>query len=217
MKVVAQIISIIFLPLLMPVYGLLITFYSFSIQKSAFMLDNLFENPNKTSFLYLFIIFCFLAPALSLLMLKFNNSVSSLELNDRSERKTPITITAIYYFILYFFLIYQDEGLVPKVLLATSLAGGLSSLFALLINVKTKISLHALGTGSLLGFILAYFETQTFFNFNFIYLIIGVGLLTTWARLYLEKHNLKQIGLGYLVGLLTQIITIAIYYKLNIT
>lgn len=217
MKVVAQIISIFFLPLLMPIYGLLIAFYSFSVQKSAFMLDNLYENPNKSSFLYLFIIFCFLAPGLSLLMLKFNNSVSSIELNERSERKTPITVTAIYYFILYLFLLYQDHGLVPDILLATSLAGGLSSLFALFVNAKTKVSLHALGVGSLLGFLLAYFETQTYFNFNFIYLAIAVGLVAVWARLYLNKHTLKQIGIGYFIGLLTQIITIAIYFKLKTT
>ena len=217
MKVLAQIISLIFLPLLMPVYGLVIAFYSFSIQKSPFMLDNLYENPNKSSFLYLFVIFCFIAPGLSLLMLRFDKSVSSVELNIREERRTPIAITAIYFFILYLFLLYQDSGLVPLILLATSLAGGLSSVFALLINTKTKISLHALGVGSLLGFLIAYFETQTYFNFNFIYATIGVGLLAVWARLYLNKHSLKQIGLGYLIGLLTQIITIAIYFKLNIT
>ena len=181
------------------------------------MLDNLYENPNKSSFLYLFVIFCFLAPGLSVLMLRFNKSVSSVELNIREERRTPITITAIYFFILYLFLLYQDSGLVPLILLATSLAGGLSSVFALLINTKTKISLHALGVGSLLGFLIAYFETQTYFNFNFIYVTIGVGLLAVWARLYLNKHSLQQIGLGYLIGLLTQIITIAIYFKLKTT
>lgn len=213
MKVIAQIISILFLPLIMPVYGLLMAFYVFSIQKSAFVIDCLYENTNKTSFLYLFIIFCFLAPGLSLLMLYLNKTVSSVGLNKREERRAPITITTIYFFILYLFLLYQDSGLVPTVLLATSLAGAISSLIALFVNFITKVSLHLLGAGSLLGFLIGYFQTQFYFNYNLIYIVIAVGIISALARLYLNKHNLKQIGLGYVIGFLTQIITIVVYLK----
>lgn len=197
----------------MPLYGLLLTLYIPSVPENFYARYSLFYlNPDlKVSFISLFIIFTILAPSLSLIMLRFNKTVSSLGLENKEERKYPIAITAFYFFLMYGFLIYQQQGNIPEVLIATSFAGFLSAVMCLVITRWTKISLHAMGAGSLLGFIIAYFQSQSLFEMNIVYLVLLMGIITTTSRLILNKHTLKQIGLGYGLGFFVQLLTIFIY------
>lgn len=197
----------------MPLYGLLLTLYIPSIPESFYARYSLYYlNPQfKTSFVSLFVIFTILAPGISLLLLRFNKTISSLGLEDKEERKFPIAITAFYLLLMYGFLAYQQQGNIPEVLLGSTLGGFISSLLCLIITRWTKISLHAMAAGSLLGFIVAYFQSQSYFEMWIVYAVIAVGIITTTARLILDKHTLKQIGLGYGLGLFVQLLTIFIY------
>jgi uncharacterized protein (DUF2062 family) len=80
-----------------------------------------------------------------------------------------------------------------------SMSVGLLVLYV--INLKTKISMHAVSAGSAVGsfaYLVFFEQTQSLVCFLIIFLLIA-GLIGS-ARLYLKAHNSSQVWLGYLVG-----------------
>ena len=61
-------------------------------------MDSLYHYPYEVKMLYLLLfgVFIVLAPGASLLVLKMNKSISSLSLEVREERATPIAIMTFY-------------------------------------------------------------------------------------------------------------------------
>ena len=85
MRVLAHTISWLFLPLLMPIYAITTAMYIPSVETSFFQQDTLYWlNPNfKLVVLAWFAIFSFLAPGLSLLILRYSKSISNIEIDNR--------------------------------------------------------------------------------------------------------------------------------------
>lgn len=217
MERIAAIISWVFMPLLMPIYGLLLVFFIPAQPKSFVAMDAFYFFPIQVKwlFLLLFLVFIVLAPGLSLIVLKTNGSISSLSLPDRSERMTPISIMIFYTLVLYLFMLYQgDQIFVPAVLKGMALGGVLSSIIAYFWNKLEKISLHAIGAGSLFGFLYSYFLRLEAYEWWVLPLAIAVGGITLSARIYLHAHNLRQLLIGYLVGFGVQFFTILAYANL---
>jgi len=216
--VLARFLSWLFLPLFVPVYGLLIVFYFPSSPSSYYLFDSLYHYPNpiKWLFLSLFIVFIVLAPGLSLIVLKVNRSISSLSLENRNERSTPIGIMLFYTIVLYLFLVMQSESsYVPISIKAMVLGGAITTALAYFINKKQKISLHAIGMGSLLGFIYSYYLECESFPIWILVVVILLGALTASARLYLQLHNLKEIFYGYSISFIIQVTIIQLFTLYN--
>lgn len=214
----ARFLSWVFLPLFVPLYGLLIVFYIPSSPSSYYLFDSLYHYPNpiKWLFLSLFLVFIVLAPGLSLIVLKVNRSISSLSLENRNERSTPIGIMFFYTIVLYLFLMMQSESsYVPNSIKAMVLGGAITTALAYFINKRNKISLHAIGMGSLLGFIYSYYLDCESFPLWVLYIIILLGALTASARLYLQLHNLKEILYGYIMSFIIQVSVIQFFTFYN--
>jgi membrane-associated phospholipid phosphatase len=212
MTLLARFFSWITLPLFAPLYALMLVMFIESQPRSFLIFDSLYHYPVevKYSFLYLFLIFIVLAPGLSMLMLRFNKSISSLSLDVQHERQMPIAIMTFYCIVLYGMMIYQ-EAFVPRVLKAMAFGGFISSFSAFWINRRFKISLHAIGAGALFGFVFGYFLEMEYFKFYVLIAAICFGVLTVTARLVLEKHSLQQLFYGYLLGFCSQLITMYFY------
>src|SRR5690554_5475770 len=106
MKQLSKLLSWLFLPLFTPIYGLLIVLY-LPVQSSSFVASEslyMLEPSVKMLFLLLFVVFIVLAPGLSLIVLRLNKSISSLEMESKEERLTPIAIMIFYCIVLYLFL-----------------------------------------------------------------------------------------------------------------
>lgn len=206
MRTVSQIISWVFLPLFMPVYGLLIGMYLPSESEAAIQEQtSLYHMPEqiKGYILLIFTVLCVLAPGFSLLLFKRQRRITSVELDIREERGFPIAVTVLYCAMLAIFIWVQVPfGLVPTVIFSLPWAGVLAASLSGLINRREKISLHSMGAGMLFGFLVAYFSTQHIFNFDVLVLCVLVGGLIMSARMYLEKHNLRECVSGYLLGFL---------------
>jgi membrane-associated phospholipid phosphatase len=173
--------------------------------KTIYLLDSRL----KLALLGIFFLFSFLAPAISLVILKRNNKISNLEIDNRSERSIPILITAIYSAVLAWFLIAKTpEGILPPAIYLLPAGGTVAILLVLLITRFDKISLHALGVGMLMGFLIAYFQTQAQFQLGILFLSTIVSGVVMSARLFLGKHNLRQCLMGYFLGMLVIYLTI---------
>jgi membrane-associated phospholipid phosphatase len=203
MKIFSHFVSWVFLPLLMPIYGLIIVMYVPSVEQSFFQENTLFWMPNahKIAVLTLFFVFSFLAPGISIFMLKKSNVIATIEMDDRKDRKKPIILTAVYALVLNLFLwIKAPENLLPKIIYALPWAGLLCTIIAGIITKYDKISLHGMGVGMFFSFLCYYYNTQVEFYFEIIVIAILVSGLVMSARLYLHKHTLKQVINGFFLG-----------------
>jgi membrane-associated phospholipid phosphatase len=217
MKIAAQTISWVFLPLFMPIYGLLIAMYIPSLEESFFQEETMYWLApfQKVLILSMYFVFSVLVPGISLLIMRNRNQISTIEMDDKSERKIPIVITAIYCaFLGIILLVRAPNGVLPDAIYALPWGGFVSIVLAGFITKYDKISLHALGTGMLFGFLIAYYQTQFEFSIWPIIASAVVSGLVMSSRMYLQKHNLFQSISGFLLGGIVMFLIIFIFPSL---
>ncbi len=189
---IAEIISALFHPLLVPTY----TYFIFTSQFSPLVLRIPAEMQNMVGGL-VFITTAILPAAMMLLMLRLK-FIGSLRIPLRSERPAPILITLVFFFLAYYMLRQlQVAPLFYYYMLGATALG----LLCFGINFFYKISLHmaALGgaTASFIG--LAFLLSEPML------LIISLGFvvsgLTAFARLATKSHPPAEVYSGFLTGL----------------
>ena len=214
MRLISTIISWIFLPLFMPVLALLIVFYAPSSITYCFQEDCLYSlyPETKNGVLILFAILTIVAPGLSLLFLRTQGIINSIEMETSQERNIPIIIMFLYAIALFVFLWFKSpEGYFPKYLFSLPLSGILVTFTFFWLNRWDKVSIHAGSVGILVGFLLAYMIHHGNLPVWPLVLSLGISGIVISARLYLGKHTLRQVGVGWGVGLLITFITNILY------
>ena len=210
MKLLSTTISWIFMPLIMPVYALIITMYIPSFESGFYQRNTLyFLTPElKLAILALFGLFSFLAPALSLLFLKQRKIISSIQVDEQKERSLPMIITALYAaFFAWFLWNKTPQGILPIQIHLFPLGSFAAIIIAIIVNGFEKVSLHGLGAGMFLAFIISYYQIQLYYPLSIIFVsTILCGIILS-SRLYLQKHTLKQVFLGFGIGFVTLYVT----------
>lgn len=205
MKVFSHIVSWVFLPLLMPVYGLLITMYVPSNQAYYYNQESLYylQDPAKLAILYMFIIFSVVAPGLSFVILHKRKIITTIDMENQRERNIPMFIMLTYCLVLYFlFIIKAQNGVLPKYVYALPLSGVFVTASYTYINRWIKISLHGGGAGILTGFLFAYAVEQIDFQFWILIFAVLASGLTISARLFLKKHTPTEVYTGWSLAVL---------------
>jgi membrane-associated phospholipid phosphatase len=214
MRIISIAISWIFLPLFMPVLALLIVFYTPSFSTYCFEEHCLFNLPDgyKTGTIVLFSVLTIIAPGVSLIFLKSQGVIESVELETAKERNVPIVIMLLYAVGLYSFLWYKNDiSSFPSYFFALTLSGILVTSVFFVLNRWQKISIHAGGVGILVGFVLAYMLRHGNLPvWPLVSCLVIAGLVMS-ARLYLEKHSMIQIVVGWCTGLFITFITTMLY------
>lgn len=187
-----KLISTVFHPLFMPLFGLILVFnFSTFVNSSV---------PSDVQWITIFTVFIFtcLLPLLNVLYLQHKGMVKSIYLETKNERRLPYAITIIYYVILYYFL---KELQLPQILYLIILGSMLASILAFIINFKWKISAHMIGVGGLVGMILGISERLTLdLNALLIFLFLVSGAVG-FSRLRLKAHSSAQVYTGFFVGM----------------
>lgn len=212
MEVLAKVISWVFLPLFLPVYALALVLFVPSYQGDYFSMDCMYSiaPAGKWGLMYLFAIFCTVAPGASYIALFRTKIISTIEIDDRRERSIPILIMFGYCLALYFVLMYQlGPDLVSKFVFALPLSGAAVTGTFVLLNRWRKVSIHAGAAGIGTGFILAYILLHTEYELWMLTAMIVVSGAVMSARLYLGKHTMIEILVGWFTGTL---LTFAINY-----
>lgn len=145
----------------------------------------------------------FLVPLLTIFLLKFTGYIKSIQVTTSNERKLPVGLMIVNYFFLALMIgrIWQLRELT---ILAYATAIGLIVAMLFLFK-KIKVSLHMIGMAGLLGFSIVYGSVYQYPILIISLLFVLTGLLAT-ARLKLQAHNLKEIVLGFGLGLFLPII-----------
>ncbi|HPE57359.1 MAG TPA: hypothetical protein P5514_10455 [Bacteroidales bacterium] len=194
---VAKIVSVIFQPLLIPTYSLLLIF---SLNNYIALI---IPSEYRKIIVIIVAVTTFILPALFILIMYRRKMINSLNMDRREERILPLFITGIFYFLAYNLMrrINLDE-----IYLRLFLGSFLSVITALVISFFWKISMHMIGMGGFVGALIGV--TQIIPVDLALWVMIGVFLsgLTGFARLKLNAHTPLQVYAGFLGGLLVMLL-----------
>ncbi|MBL4593817.1 MAG: hypothetical protein JKX68_08390 [Flavobacteriales bacterium] len=201
MKIAAKIISTLFHPLIMPVIGLLIIFNTDSYINYTVPFEL------KRAFIILVGTSTFVIPLLISLMLLNRKLISSLEMETQKERIIPYAFTIIFYVFTLYML---KKAPISPIIFNFVIGATLSVILAFIINIKWKISAHMIGIGGLIGALICVsILLEIYITPYIIFAILIAGLIGS-SRLVLKAHTQLQIYVGFIVGVICQIVSL--YY-----
>jgi len=192
----AKIISVVFHPLLMLVYGLAIIF------SAPTLFGYLPVDVKKLLFLIVLVNNVFL-PLSLLPFFMHRNLISSWTINDRKERTIPLILTTVLYGTTSF-IIFRYQ--IPFFLKSYIFSAFFLSLAVTVINLWWKISLHSVAAGALLGIVLLLSFRMHTALVGYLILVTITGGSVLSSRLRLNYHNPPQVWLGFLTGFLGLIV-----------
>ncbi len=190
----SNLISWIFVPLLMPVYGIML----------IFSLSFLAYAPFHTKLVFTLIVFAanFIIPMLLVLLLKKMRLIEDIGLNGRKERLIPYIITIVCLGCTGLFLYLK---MAPLWVAMFYFGGALAALINLIVNLWWKISAHAAGIAGVVAMLIQVIKegpSSEGMEWWIVGAIIMAGLLGS-ARIWLGRHTLLQVLAGSAVGFLS--------------
>jgi hypothetical protein len=188
----AKIVSGVFHPLFMPLYGLIILL-------SAPTFLHYLPAEVKNIIFIIMLINNVLIPLALLPFFRYRNIISSYNIEKRSERIMPLLTTSILYCTTSF-IVFRFP--IPFFLKSFIFATSILSILVSMINFLWKISIHSVGAGALAAtvFVLSL-KMHTPLLWYTIAVILAAGLILT-SRLKLNSHNPAQVWVGFLTGFL---------------
>lgn len=185
-----NIVSIVFVPLLIPTYGLLLI-----VNMDVFsMLPFVWKAYAVGGTIF----FTLILPLIPIAMMIKKGSVSTVMISKKEERTVPYLFTFFGYCCWVFF-IWRSLQL-PPFFLAMAVACTSSILIVTLINLKWKISAHMSAMGGLLGGVIGVSLRMGMNPAWLIGLVIFFSGLVGLARLELKAHNPLQVVAGFFLS-----------------
>jgi len=186
----AKIVSAVFHPVLMPLFGLGI------LLSAPTFLKYLPADARRILFLVVLINNVFIPLAL-LPFLRYRNIISSYHIDERKERIIPLLTASILYCTTSFIIFrFQIPFFLKSFIFGTSVVAIIVSM----INFWWKISIHSVGAGVLLATVFALsIKMHTPLTWYLLTVILASGLILS-SRLRLNSHNPSQVWVGFLTG-----------------
>ncbi len=199
MKQFAQIISVVFHPIAMPLLCILVgSQFDWYIQGTSSM--------DQLILVYIIVALSTIAfPGINILLLRWYGSMSSLESPEKKERMIPY-FSSVFFYILGYYLL--RKGSIPMSLYSIFLGSGFTLVVMALISMRWKISAHSAGIFGLIGTLLALFQIHDFENLILLSTAIFIGGLVLTARLILKVHTPVQVYVGAAIGFFCLYITV---------
>lgn len=209
MKFFSKIVSFLFHPLLLPTYATVLI---------------LAVNPNRFGYFgeklhwaWLFIVFAltFVFPAIWLLMMKRLEMISSIYLETARDRIIPFIATSTFYLWTAWMFKPNVEMKIPsnELVFFMMLGACLSIFSALFINIFSKVSLHTISAGNIIGLTLILIQMSTYDLRIVLLSIVVLAGIIGMARLYLKAHTATEVYTGYAVGFVAQFVAFTLLPK----
>lgn len=191
---ISNVLSWVFVPLMMPLYALLISFHISVLQFA----------PYQTKWVFCLIIFCIttVVPMLLILILKRIGIVDDLGLNGRKERLLPYIISIATLGAAGWFMIARGAPLWTGMFF---FGGALAGLINMIVNLWWKISAHAAAAAGVVALLVCISREPIPHPGIEIWVAcaIGVAGLLGAARVWLGRHTVLQVIAGSAVGFLS--------------
>jgi len=192
----ARIISYLFHPLLMPMYGILVITFSGTYAGIADLRELRFIN---------MVVFglTFAMPAAFIPLYLYIRLVRHVEMEERRERLVPYGITLVFYLTAYLLI---REVPVSRVYQEFMLSACLTLFGVFIVSFFWKISAHMAGLGGVAALVISLsiiLEAELM-----LYLMIAVisAGLAAYARLRMNAHTPLQVYSGFMLGFVTVVL-----------
>lgn len=198
MNVFLRIGAYLFHPLLMPILGVLLYFYT----TPRFVEPELF----RAKLMAVFII-TLMIPIVTFFLLKNLGVVSSIHLPETKERKLPLMIQCILLLLIIKMVFDPYNNPELYYFFVAVLFSALTAL--ILVFFKVKASLHQIGIAGVTMFLIAL---SIHFKVNLLLWIIFFVFANGWvasSRLQSGAHTLPELTIGFFVGLVPQLILLS--------
>ena len=162
-------------------------------------------------------------PLIATVIMRATGLIKSFEMKDKMERIGPFIVSAVFY--LWLFKNIKDNNNVPIAFIVITLGTILGLFIGFAINTVSKISIHSIAAGGLIGalVLIKFIYSYEYFYLNIpligsyiinvnLLLILGfviAGMIGT-ARLLLKAHVEQDVYGGYIVGIFSQVLAIFI-------
>jgi len=187
----AQIISGVFHPLLMPFYGLLIIF-------NAPALYGYLPLQVKRIMFFIILVENILIPVMLITYLKFRNIITTWTMDSRKERIMPLIMTSFFY-VFTVYLTYRFH--IPFFIKSFIICLAVLAVALTIISFWYKISIHATAAGAVTALVLVLsLRMQAPLAWLVIIVILASGLVMS-SRLWLGSHTAGQVWSGFLLGI----------------
>jgi membrane-associated phospholipid phosphatase len=183
-------ISLVFQPLLMPTYAMLLL-----MNMDIFLLLPL--QWRLTAIVGTFI-FTGILPAMPIWLMMKRGEVNDLFISKREERTMPYLFSLMAYFFWALFMWRTLQF--PLFIVAMGMGSSVSIFIIVLINLKWKISAHAAGIGGLSGAIFGVCYRTAINPLWLLVLVLFISGVVSLSRLELKAHTPGQVLAGYVVG-----------------
>ena len=199
----AEVLSVIFHPLFIPLYGLLIIYSSPTLL--SFIPSRL-----KSLIFILVVTNNVILPLALAAILYARGAITTFNARDRNERVILLTFALMMYTLTAYLLLRMQ---VPNLFRAYFISIAVVTLITLLITTFYRLSLHAAGIGGLLVliiFMIVFYDITTAWQLTAV-LVVGGAVMS--SRIYLEDHTPSEVWTGLAAGAAVMALSLIILLK----
>lgn len=190
-------ISYIFHPVVMPLLGLMVVMLT-----DPFVYFSLYSPEPWIIFVSSMIVSILLMPLfLSWILLKAGR-ITSISNPNEKDRKQLIAFTELCYLLAYFSL--HNVPSIGKSLAYFMLSVNIAMIVTLIASMFTKVSLHAVGVGGILGTVIGLMYYTRMYLVPWVCGAIILVILVSYARYKLKAHEPGDIYIGLIIGIACQ-------------
>jgi len=192
MKTFYKAITLIFQPLLMPTFGMII------LMNMTFFVGL----PPLWRWISIIGTFIFTAvlPAIPILVMLRKGEINDLFISKKEERTMPYLFSFLAYVFWSMFMWRTLQF--PMFIVAMGIGSAISIITITVINLKWKISAHLGGVGGLTGAVFGVCYRMAINPLMFLTIILAISALVALARMELKAHTPAQVLAGFVVGFL---------------
>ena len=200
---ISTFISIIAHPVFIPVIAVLI------LTHLHYMIAARLIPETKWIFIAAYMLSLTVVPLLGTSLMLKKYQLSELSNLSTDERKSASLVLAV----VYFFIAFTFKALfVDKILMVFVISLGVSALVLSISSRFFKISFHAFGWAGLMVLMFVIAPNAVVKMDWLITIIFLIGAVVASSRLVLKAHKHKEVYLGYLFGLICNIVVYSFYY-----
>lgn len=192
-----RIISVVFHPVFMPLYGLLILY------NAPTLLSFVPLKIKKLSML-LVAVNNIMLPLAVVLVLYSRGAIKTIYAHEKHERTLLLTITMFLYLVTTVMMVRLP---VPNLIKVYFIATTFITFITIIVNQFWKLSLHAVAAGSLMTlvcFMVYLFEVPVIWYLAGMIFLSG---LIMFSRLYNNDHKPAEVWTGYFAGVISMVVS----------
>lgn len=192
-KKFAWAISVIFQPIFVPLYSLIILFNADTYITYAI-------NPEVKQFIFLITLLNTIILPIGVFYYFYRAKlIDSLHMHTAKERSLPF-LTVMVFQLSTFYLF--SKAPLPSLFANLILGAALSVTVAFFINLKWKVSIHMLGMGGIVGTIIGLTLRYQVDAIQLVMALVILSGVVGYSRLRLDAHTPLQVYVGFILGTL---------------